>query len=329
MVIVGPDGCIQLINRRAEKLFGYSRAELVGQPIEILIPSRYRQVHPKHRYRYFAEPRARPMAAGVELHGLRKDGTEFPAEISLAPVETAQGLLVTAAGVELYGLRRDGSEFPVEISLSPLETEDGVLVSSTIRNVTDRKKAEELRFQLAAIVDSSDDAIVGKSLDGMIRSWNKGAERVFGYKAEEVIGRPISVLLPPGREADEPAIIERLKHGERVEPFETLRRRKDGQDIHVSVTISPIHDSRGNVVGASKVARDISDRKRADEALARAKEAADSASLELEAFSHSVAHDLRAPLRGIDGFSQALLEDYSDKLDDEERRFLARVRSSA
>jgi len=204
-----------------------------------------------------------------------------------------------------------------------------VLVSSTIRDVTDRKRAEELRAQLAAIVDSSDDAIIGKSLDGIIRSWNRGAERVFGYAAEDVVGKHISLLLPPGRQAEEPAIVERLKNGERVESFETLRRRKDGQDIHASVTISPIHDSRGNVIGASKVARDITDRKRAEEALARAKDATETANRELEAFSYSVAHDLRAPLRGIDGFSHVLLEDYSEKLDAEGRRYLGRVRESA
>lgn len=196
------------------------------------------------------------------------------------------------SGLELYGLRKNGTEFPVEISLSPLETEEGVLVSSTIRDVTERRKAEELRAQLAAIVDSSDDAIIGKSLDGTIRSWNTGAQRVFGYEAEEMLGRSIAVLLPPGRHGEEPAIIERLRKGERVDSFETVRRRKDGEDIHVSVTISPIHDSRGHVIGASKVARDISDRKRAEEAVARAKEAAEAANRELEAFSYSVAHDL-------------------------------------
>jgi PAS domain S-box-containing protein len=295
MVIVDREGRIVLINSQTEKLFDYKRADLVGQSVDVLVPDRFRAAHPSHRSHYFGEPKVRSMGSSLEL----------------------------------YGRRRDGSEFPVEISLSPLETESGVLVSSTIRDVTERRKAEELRFQLAAIVDSSDDAIIGNTLDGHITSWNQGAQLVFGYGADEVLGKPISTLLPPHQHGEEPEMIERILRGERVESFESVRRRKDGQDIHVSVTISAIHDSRGKIVGASKLARDISARKRADEALALAKEAAENASRELESFSYSVAHDLRAPLRGIDGFSQALLEDYGPRLDAEGQRYLHRVRESA
>jgi light-regulated signal transduction histidine kinase (bacteriophytochrome) len=136
-------------------------------------------------------------------------------------------------------------------------------------------------------------------------------------------------LIPPGCADDERQILEQLKQGGRVHTFDTVRRCKDGRDIDVSVTISPVRDSSGDVVGASKVARDITDRKRAEEALARAKIAAETASRELEAFSYSVAHDLRAPLRSIDGFSLALLEDCADKLDEEGQKYLKAVRGSA
>ncbi len=237
-------------------------------------------------------------------------------------------------------VRKNGTRVPVLAGSAMLEGEARECISFVL-DLTERKEAqaavakmrEERRVDeaarlLAAIVDSSDDAIIGKTLDGTITSWNQGAERTFGYTADEVVGKSISLLIPPGRDDEEPAILEALAHGD-VKRFDTVRQRKDGRHIDVSVTLSPIRDSAGRVVAISKVARDITDRRRTEESLARAKERAEAASRELEAFSYSVAHDLRAPLRGMNGFAQVLIEDYADKFDAEGRDCLDEICSNA
>lgn len=141
-------------------------------------------------------------------------------------------------------------------------------VNRTItRDISERKQKENAALLLGAIVDSCDDAIISKDLNGVIRSWNKSAERLFGYTAEEAIGQPVTILIPPDRLDEEPSILSRLRNGERVDHFETVRRRKDGGLLDISLTISPVKDAHGTIIGASKIARDITERKRAEAAL--------------------------------------------------------------
>lgn len=193
--------------------------------------------------------------------------------------------------------------------------------------------------QLAAIVESSDDAIIGKDLDGRILNWNRGAEQLYGYTSEEVVGRPVMLLVPPDYADEVPEFLDSIKQGAGINHHETVLRRKDGQLIDVALTISPIKDTADEVTGASIIARDITERKRAQAKIQLLNETLEQRVLErtaqleasnkeLEAFSYSVSHDLRAPLRTIDGFSQALEEDYADKIDADGKTYLNRVRAA-
>jgi len=255
MVAVNHEGIIVQVNSQTEDLFGYTRGELIGQKVEILVPETQRQQHQHHRARFRQQPSVRRMGAGLEL----------------------------------YGRRRDGSEFPVEISLSPVQTSSGPLVLSAIRDISDRKRIEvqlhlayqalerrrdrqlwEYQNRLALIVDSSQHAIIGKNLDGIITSWNRGAEEIYGYHAEEVIGKPISILAPPDRPDEIPTILEKIKLGERVDNFESVRVTKDGRHLNVSISVSPVSDAEGRIVGASAIARNITAQKRAEDQLRQA-----------------------------------------------------------
>ncbi|MFZ0730949.1 MAG: PAS domain S-box protein [Candidatus Sulfotelmatobacter sp.] len=249
---VNQQGVIIQVNSQAEALFGYTRDELIGQKIEMLVPERQRPQHDQHRERFHQYPKLRRMGSGLDL----------------------------------YGRRRDGTEVPVEISLSPLSSDGGFVVLSVIRDITDRKRIEdelrrasdelgrrktrELRDsqnRLALIVDSSQDAIIGKSLDGIVTHWNKGAEQIYGYTAQEMIGRPIVVLAPPERADEIPEILKRIRNGEQVEYFESVRVTKDKRKINMSIAVSPIYDTDGRVVGASTIARNITAQKKVEDQL--------------------------------------------------------------
>lgn len=181
---------------------------------------------------------------------------------------------------------------------------------------------------LSAIVNSSDDAIVGKTSDGVITSWNPSAARMYGYSADEIVGQPMQMLCPPDRVGEIAEILGKLGRGERVAHFETERRRKDGSTFPVSVTVSPIYDERGSLVGASSIARDFTEQHRAVSELSRRAEELDRANQNLETFTYSVSHDLRAPLRAMSGFSDALLDEYKDVLGDIGQGYAERIQAA-
>ena len=170
-------------------------------------------------------------------------------------------------GVEAVAERPDGVRVPFVPYPTPLFDRSGVLIGAVnmLVDITDRKRAEELNQRMAAIVASSDDAIISKDLNGIITSWNEGAQRLFGYTAAEAIGQPVLILIPEDRQDEEPVILARIRAGDRIDHYETVRRRKDGSLIDISISVSPVRDQTGRIVGASKIARDITERLRAQE----------------------------------------------------------------
>ncbi len=208
---------------------------MIGRLAEMLVSEHFRGLHSEQRSRFLAAIPERPRAVGMEL----------------------------------FGLHKDGSEFPIEIRLSPLETKHGILISSAIRDISDRRRTEEDLRRLAAIVACTDDAIFSRTLDGLISSWNAGAERIYGYSAAEAIGKASRSLIPADRAEEIPGMLEALNRGETIDHFETTRLRKDGKEIHVELTISPIRDALERIVGSSTIGRDISVRKRREDDLFR------------------------------------------------------------
>ncbi|MBX3332180.1 MAG: PAS domain S-box protein, partial [Nitrospira sp.] len=288
--LVDADGKVATWNNGAERMTGYRGEEILGQPYTRL----YAPVD-------------------VALHRPESDLQQA--------TEAAAGL-TERNDVDRQMMKKLGARFTANITITALRDEQAGSHAVVIRDVTERKRAERATARLAAIVTSSTDAIFSTNLDDTITTWNKGAERLFGYQAKEIIGQSMTHLLFPDRVGEEAKIRDRIRLGEGVEQRETVRRHKNGRAIDVSLTISPIMDASLTILGISSIARDITERKQAERALQEANK-------ELEAFSYSVSHDLRAPLRSISGFAKILVEDVGPSLPPEAKRHLHVIQRSA
>ena len=227
-------------------------------------------------------------------------------EYSRAPVENPVGKVLreeTIVGLANHTvlLARDGTEIPIDDSATPIRDTAGTLRGTVLvfRDITERRRAEETSRLLVSIVTSSEDAIISNDLHGVITSWNKGAERIFGYTAAEAIGQPITLIADPEHREEMAQILERITRGERVEHYETRRRTKGGQIVHVSLTVSPMHDARGRIVGASKIVRDITKLRHLEEQLRHAQKME-----ALGTLAGGIAHDFNNILAAILGYTE-------------------------
>jgi PAS domain S-box-containing protein len=432
MVMVDGGGAIVMVNAQIERSFGYAREELLGQPIEILVPNRFRHHHPDYRNGFIAAPTTRPMGSGRDLFGLRKNGTEFPVEIGLNPLNTESGLMVLGTIVDiterkqaeealrrsqqqlvgvigsamdaiitidqeqrivlfnnaaermflfpaedaigqridrfiperfrsthnihiedfgntqvtrrsmgalgaLFGLRADGEEFPIEASISQVESDGQKLYTVILRDITARKRADEALKEQARILDLA--PVLIRELNGRILFWNTGAEQMYGWTKEEALDKVTHTLF----KTEFPRPLEEIKARLLARGYwegELIHTRKDGRRLVIASHWVLHRDDEGKPKAILEVNNDITERKEAESEVRKLNEELEhrvaertaqleAANKELEAFSYSVSHDLRAPLRHINGFSQALMEDYEDQLDDTGKNYLHEVRNAS
>ncbi len=252
------DGTIVTWNRAASRVFGYQPEEIVGRSILTVIPP---ELHLEE------EEILRKLMGGAEIEHF-----------------------------ETLRVKKNGERFPVSVTISPIRDASGRIVASSniSREISERKNVDESRFYLAALVDSADDAIISKDLNGIVRTWNEAARKMFGYSPEEMIGQPILRLIPAGLEYEEEEILQKLRAGQRVDHYETTRRKKNGETLEVSVTISPIKDETGMVIGASKIARNISDKKQVERLVLQAEKLAATGRM-----AAAIAHEINNPLESL------------------------------
>jgi PAS domain S-box-containing protein len=292
IVLVNKEGKIAYINSQTEKLFGYSRSELIGRPVEMLIPARYKENHPQFRDTFFTSPVVRSMGAGRELFAVRKDKTEFP----------------------------------IEIGLNPLVTVDGTLVLASIIDISERKKAEE-RFRL--VVESAPNAMILVNADGMINLVNHQTEKLFGYPRSELIGQRMEFLIPKRFRKQHPQQRNSFFANPKVRAMGTGRDlfalRKDGIEVQVEIGLNPIETNEGQMVLASII--DITERKIQERSLKKQVEL-EIKNKDLEQFAYLASHDLQEPLRTVSNYMQLFAEDYIEHLDDNARKYLTSVNNA-